>query len=71
MTLDILAANGREIVPGYGFTPTSDGTHLTYTMTITDPATFTSLLELSARGSGVRTRPSSRTTVWRPDARGR
>jgi hypothetical protein len=37
------------------FTPTSDGTRLNYTMTITDPATFTSPLELS------------RSWVWRPD----
>ena len=36
------------------FTPTSDGTRLSYTMTITDPATFTSPLELK------------RTWVWRP-----
>ena len=37
------------------FTPTSDGTRLNFTMTITDPATFTSPLELS------------RSWVWRPD----
>jgi len=37
------------------FTPTSDGTRLSYTMTITDPATFTAPLELK------------RTWVWRPD----
>jgi hypothetical protein len=37
------------------FTPTSDGTRLSYTMTITDPATFTSPLELK------------RSWVWRPD----
>ena len=37
------------------FTPTSDGTRLNYTMTTTDPATFTSPLELS------------RSWVWRPD----
>jgi hypothetical protein len=36
------------------FTPTSDGTHLNYTMTITDPATFTQPLELK------------RSWVWRP-----
>src|SRR5687767_5082169 len=37
------------------FTPTSDGTRLSYTMTITDPATFTAPLELK------------RSWVWRPD----
>lgn len=37
------------------FTPASDGTRLNYTMTVTDPATFTSPLELS------------RSWVWRPD----
>jgi hypothetical protein len=37
------------------FTPTSDGTRLAYTMTITDPATFTAPLELK------------RSWVWRPD----
>jgi hypothetical protein len=37
------------------FTPTPDGTRLNYTMTITDPATFTSPLELK------------RSWVWRPD----
>jgi len=37
------------------FTPTSDGTRLSYTMTITDPAAFTSPLELK------------RSWVWRPD----
>jgi hypothetical protein len=36
------------------FTPTSDGTRLGYTMTITDPATFTAPLELK------------RSWVWRP-----
>ena len=36
------------------FTPTSDGTRLDYTMTITDPATFTEPLELK------------RSWVWRP-----
>ena len=37
------------------FTPTGDGTRLSYTMTITDPATFTAPLELK------------RSWVWRPD----
>ena len=37
------------------FTPTSDGTRLSDTMTITDPATFTAPLELK------------RSWVWRPD----
>ena len=36
------------------FTPASDGTRLTYTMTVTDPATFTEPLELT------------RSWVWRP-----
>ena len=36
------------------FTPTPDGTRLSYTMTITDPATFTAPLELK------------RSWVWRP-----
>jgi len=36
------------------FTPTSDGTRLNYTMTITDPATFTAPIELA------------RSWVWRP-----
>ncbi len=36
------------------FTPTSDGTRLNYTMTITDPATFTEPVELR------------RSWVWRP-----
>ena len=36
------------------FTPTSDGTRLSYTMTVTDPATFTEPLELK------------RSWVWRP-----
>ena len=36
------------------FTPTPDGTRLNYTMTITDPATFTAPLELK------------RSWVWRP-----
>jgi hypothetical protein len=36
------------------FTPTSDGTRLSYTMTVTDPATFTQPLELT------------RSWVWRP-----
>jgi len=36
------------------FTPTSDGTRLNYTMTVTDPATFTEPLELK------------RSWVWRP-----
>lgn len=37
------------------FTPTADGTRLSYEMTITDPATFTAPLELK------------RSWVWRPD----
>jgi hypothetical protein len=37
------------------FTPTADGTRLSYEMTITDPATFTTPLELK------------RSWVWRPD----
>jgi hypothetical protein len=37
------------------FTPTPDGTRLNYTMTITDPATFTAPVELK------------RSWVWRPD----
>ena len=37
------------------FSPSSDGTRLSYTMTITDPATFTQPLELK------------RSWVWRPD----
>ena len=37
------------------FTPTPDGTRLGYTMTITDPATFTTPVELK------------RSWVWRPD----
>jgi len=37
------------------FTPTTDGTRLNYTMTITDPATFTESLELK------------RSWVWRPN----
>ena len=37
------------------FTPTPDGTRLGYTMTITDPATFTAPVELK------------RSWVWRPD----
>jgi hypothetical protein len=37
------------------FTPTSDGTRLSYSMTITDPATFTAPIELK------------RSWVWRPD----
>jgi hypothetical protein len=36
------------------FTPTSDGTRLNYTMSITDPATFTAPVELT------------RSWVWRP-----
>jgi Family of unknown function (DUF6152) len=36
------------------FTPTGDGTRLNYTMTVTDPATFTEAVELR------------RTWVWRP-----
>jgi uncharacterized protein DUF6152 len=37
------------------FTPTTDGTRLTYTMTIADPATFSAPVELK------------RSWVWRPD----
>jgi len=39
------------------FTPTPDGTRLSYTMTITDPATFTAPLELKEAAVRQRRRP--------------
>jgi hypothetical protein len=54
---------GPVIIIVERFTPTSDGTRLSYTMTITDPATFTAPLELKRSWVWRPMRLSSRTTA--------